>query len=87
MGRWSAGASSCASASSPAIAERYSSSNSRGSGAILASIAAVLAEGELEVPADQRAILGGRRGHHSEHLGHLLAVMQFLPRTYPDATW
>ena len=36
---------------------------------------------------DQRPILGGRRGHHSEHLGHLLAPMQFLPRTYPDATW
>ena len=51
------------------------------------SIGAVLAEANLEVPADQRPILGGRRGHHSEHLGHLLAVMQFLPRTYPDATW
>jgi len=50
-------------------------------------IGAVLAEAQLEVPADQRPILGGRRGHHSEHLGHLLAVMQFLPRTYPDATW
>ena len=47
----------------------------------------VLREAKLEAPADQRAILGGRRGHHSEHLGHLLAVMQFLPRTYPDATW
>jgi ring-1,2-phenylacetyl-CoA epoxidase subunit PaaC len=50
-------------------------------------IGAVLAEAKLEQPADQRPILGGRRGHHSEHLGHLLAVMQFLPRTYPDATW
>ena len=50
-------------------------------------IAAVLAEGHLETPAEQRPILGGRRGHHSEHLGHLLAVMQFLPRTYPQATW
>ena len=50
-------------------------------------IAAVLAEAKLQAPADQRAILGGRRGHHSEHLGHLLAVMQFLPRTYPDASW
>src|SRR5947209_5655824 len=50
-------------------------------------IATVLAEAQLEPPADQRSILGGRRGHHSEHLGHLLAVMQFLPRTYPDATW
>ena len=50
-------------------------------------IGAVLAEAQLEPPADQRPILGGRRGHHSEHLGHILAVMQFLPRTYPDATW
>jgi len=52
-----------------------------------AAIGEVLAEAKLAVPADQRPILGGRRGHHSEHLGHLLAVMQFLPRTYPDATW
>jgi len=52
-----------------------------------AAIAKVLADAKLEAPADQRPILGGRRGHHSEHLGHLLAVMQFLPRTYPDATW
>lgn len=50
-------------------------------------IASVLKQAKLTAPADQRAILGGRRGHHSEHLGHLLAVMQFLPRTYPDATW
>ena len=42
---------------------------------------------KLDAPPDQRPILGGRRGHHSEHLGHLLAVMQYLPRTYPDATW
>jgi ring-1,2-phenylacetyl-CoA epoxidase subunit PaaC len=52
-----------------------------------AQIRAVLAEATLEAPPDQRPILGGRRGHHSEHLGHLLAVMQFLPRTYPDAKW
>lgn len=50
-------------------------------------IAAVLSEAQLEAPAEQRPILGARRGHHSEHLGHLLAVMQFLPRTYPDAVW
>ena len=50
-------------------------------------LANVLSEAKLEAPADQRPILGGRRGHHSEHLGHILAVMQFLPRTYPDATW
>ena len=52
-----------------------------------AEIERVLAEAKLAVPPEQRPILGGRRGHHSEHLGHLLAVMQYLPRTYPDATW
>jgi len=52
-----------------------------------ARIGAVLAEATLEAPREQRPILGGRRGHHGEHLGHLLAAMQYLPRTYPDATW
>jgi len=52
-----------------------------------AAIEDVLAKAKLETPPEQRPILGGRRGHHSEHLGHLLAVMQFLPRTYPDAAW
>lgn len=52
-----------------------------------ARIRAVLAEATLDAPKDQRPILGGRRGHHGEHLGHILAVMQYLPRTYPDATW
>jgi len=52
-----------------------------------AAVGEVLVEARLDVPPDQRPILGGRRGHHSEHLGHLLAVMQYLPRTYPDAKW
>jgi len=47
----------------------------------------ILEEATIQPPPEQRPILGGRRGHHSEHLGHLLAVMQFLPRTYPDAKW
>jgi ring-1,2-phenylacetyl-CoA epoxidase subunit PaaC len=52
-----------------------------------AEVARVLAEATLDPPADQRPILGGRRGHHSEHLGHLLCILQFLPRTYPEAVW
>jgi ring-1,2-phenylacetyl-CoA epoxidase subunit PaaC len=52
-----------------------------------ARIGAVLTEATLARPADQRPILGGRRGHHSEHLGHILSEMQFLPRAYPDAKW
>ena len=50
-------------------------------------IAAVLAEAKLEAPADQRPIFGGRQGHHSEHLGHILAPMQYLQRSYPDSKW
>lgn len=50
-------------------------------------IVAVLAESKLDAPAEQRPILGGRSGHHSEHLGHILAPMQFLQRTYPQAKW
>ncbi|WP_066758456.1 1,2-phenylacetyl-CoA epoxidase subunit PaaC [Crocinitomix algicola] len=28
-----------------------------------------------------------RDGFHSEHMGHLLSIMQYLPRAYPDAKW
>ncbi len=30
---------------------------------------------------------GGKQGVHSEHLGYLLAEMQFLQRAYPGAQW
>ena len=50
-------------------------------------IGRVLAEAKLAQPVDQRPILGGRRGHHSEHLGHLLAVLQHLARSHPGAIW
>ncbi|MCK0162403.1 1,2-phenylacetyl-CoA epoxidase subunit PaaC [Marinobacter sp. S6332] len=43
---------------------------------------ATLAVGE----EDAWMYMGGKTGEHTEHLGHILAVMQFLPRAYPDAT-
>jgi ring-1,2-phenylacetyl-CoA epoxidase subunit PaaC len=52
-----------------------------------AEVEATLAEAGLEKPPTRRPVLGGRTGRHSEHLGHLLAEMQFLPRAYPDAAW
>jgi ring-1,2-phenylacetyl-CoA epoxidase subunit PaaC len=52
-----------------------------------AALAATFAEATLPLPKMPRAVTGGRKGHHSEHLGHLLAEMQFLPRAYPDAVW
>jgi ring-1,2-phenylacetyl-CoA epoxidase subunit PaaC len=30
---------------------------------------------------------GGKQGRHTEHLGYLLAEMQFLQRAYPGAKW
>ncbi|MGE3334609.1 MAG: 1,2-phenylacetyl-CoA epoxidase subunit PaaC [Rhodospirillaceae bacterium] len=52
-----------------------------------ATLAATFAEATLALPKYPRPVTGGRRGQHSEHLGHLLAEMQFLPRAYPDAVW
>jgi ring-1,2-phenylacetyl-CoA epoxidase subunit PaaC len=52
-----------------------------------ARIGRVLKEAGLEQPKPRRGVLGGRAGHHSEHLGHLLSEMQFLPRAYPGAVW
>lgn len=52
-----------------------------------ARIDATLAEATLPRPAQHRPVLGGRNGHHSEHLGHLLSEMQFLQRAYPGASW
>lgn len=47
-----------------------------------------LAEACLQKPASDFAHAGGRTGaRHTEHLGHMLATMQVLPRAYPDAVW
>ncbi|MEZ0306122.1 MAG: Phenylacetic acid catabolic protein, partial [Hyphomicrobiaceae bacterium] len=47
----------------------------------------VLREAMLARPADRWMQTGGRKGRHSEHLGHLLAEMQVLHRAHPGATW
>jgi ring-1,2-phenylacetyl-CoA epoxidase subunit PaaC len=52
-----------------------------------ATIAAVFAEAELDIP-DVRASSGsGRRGSHFPAMGHLLAEMQVLARQHPGASW
>ncbi len=48
---------------------------------------AVLSEATLERPSDPFSRLGGRAGFHSEHLGHLLAEMQWMQRSYPGMEW
>ncbi len=46
-----------------------------------------IAEATLRVPQDQWMASGGKQGRHSEHLGYLIAEMQFLPRAYAGASW
>jgi ring-1,2-phenylacetyl-CoA epoxidase subunit PaaC len=52
-----------------------------------ADVDAVLAEATLARPADGWMQKGGKAGVHTEHLGPMLATMQFLQRAYPDAKW
>jgi ring-1,2-phenylacetyl-CoA epoxidase subunit PaaC len=52
-----------------------------------ATVDGILARATLLRPRDGWMQSGGRDGRHTEHLGHLLADMQFLQRTYPGATW
>ena len=47
----------------------------------------VLSEATLTRPGDTYMQSGGRAGRHSEHLGHILAELQFVQRAYPGATW
>lgn len=54
----------------------------------LAQVSAIFASVELPQPTPASYFyLSGRKGLHTEHLGLLLAEMQFLPRAYPDAIW
>ncbi|HZD52454.1 MAG TPA: 1,2-phenylacetyl-CoA epoxidase subunit PaaC, partial [Woeseiaceae bacterium] len=50
-------------------------------------VADVLAEATLAMPEDQWMDGGGKRGRHTEHLGYVIAEMQFLQRAYPGARW
>ncbi len=50
-------------------------------------VRATMEEATLTLPQPGWAQRGGKRGIHSEHLGYILADLQFLQRAYPNATW
>jgi len=50
-------------------------------------VRATAEEATLILPQPGWAQRGGKRGIHSEHLGYILADLQFLQRAYPNATW
>lgn len=47
----------------------------------------VLEEATLKVPTNNWKQEGGRKGMHSEHLGYILAEMQYMQRAYPNMEW
>jgi ring-1,2-phenylacetyl-CoA epoxidase subunit PaaC len=47
----------------------------------------VITEATLQTPTTNIKQKGSREGKHSEHLGFLLAEMQYIPRSYPGAKW
>jgi ring-1,2-phenylacetyl-CoA epoxidase subunit PaaC len=52
-----------------------------------ATVNAVLDEATLTIPTNNWKQEGGRKGLHSEHLGYILAELQYMQRAYPNMQW
>ena len=50
-------------------------------------VASVFEEATLPVPEKVFMQTGGKNGVHTEHLGFILTDLQYMQRTYPNATW
>ncbi|MDE3185763.1 MAG: phenylacetate-CoA oxygenase subunit PaaC [Bacteroidota bacterium] len=53
----------------------------------LEKVNSVFKEGTLAVPGESWMQSGGKNGIHTEHLGYILAEMQFMQRAYPGLEW
>jgi ring-1,2-phenylacetyl-CoA epoxidase subunit PaaC len=47
----------------------------------------ILAAATLQAPATTPFLSTGKQGRHSEHMGRILAELQYLQRAYPGGTW
>ena len=47
----------------------------------------ILQLAKLEIPTNNWQFEGGRVGRHSEHMGFILAELQYMQRTYPNMEW
>ena len=50
-------------------------------------VSELLEEATLTIPSNNWKQEGGRIGKHTEHLGFLLAEMQYMQRTFPNMKW
>lgn len=55
--------------------------------AYLNTVHEVLNQATLMLPEKQYFQYGGKQGRHSEHMGYILADLQYMQRTYPNMTW
>lgn len=46
-----------------------------------------LQEATLSIPDNPYRHKGGKKGIHSEHMGYILADLQYMQRAYPDMAW
>lgn len=47
----------------------------------------IVTEATLQIPEMKYFQKGGKHGIHTEHMGYLLADMQYMQRTFPNMTW
>ncbi|BBQ83764.1 TPA: phenylacetate-CoA oxygenase subunit PaaC [Citrobacter freundii] len=52
-----------------------------------ATVHTALLDSGLQIPQEAAFRSGGKQGLHSEHLGPMLAEMQYLQRSYPGQQW
>ncbi|WP_430467471.1 1,2-phenylacetyl-CoA epoxidase subunit PaaC [Winogradskyella ouciana] len=50
-------------------------------------VSELLEEATLQVPESKYFQKGGKEGIHTEHLGYMLAELQYMQRTYPNMEW
>ena len=47
----------------------------------------IFSRATLELPKEEWMQSGGKTGRHTEHLGYILADLQYVQRAYPGSTW
>lgn len=50
-------------------------------------VAEVLTEATLTIPDEKYFQKGGKEGIHSEHMGYILAELQYMQKSYPNLKW
>lgn len=70
-----------------AVKEGYGTNVSKLKETYYENISEVLKEATLSVPEQKYFQKGGKKGIHTEHMGYILADMQYMQKTFPGAKW